>query len=211
MTNRSLTTVEFHGATLLTSPAETPEATLVAMKPVVEGMKLDWGGQHKKLLAHPVLSQGVSVMEIPSDGGLQEATALPLTRLNFWMATIHPNRIKDQAVRDAVIRYQVECADTLFAHFFGRQHVAHAPIEVMEERPWHERPAEDRRLELATIAAYGRYGNHSCAWWYAMTQAKMPRPPRRFQPAWWQSEIDMPQPVQDNRAMVVVQMPGGRA
>lgn len=119
MADKSLTTLDFHGATLIARRGDTPAETLVAMKPVVEGMGLDWSGQHKKLLSHPVLAQGISVMTIPFAGGHQEMTALPLNRLNFWLATIQPDRVPDEAVRAKVIAYQTECADALFDHFFG--------------------------------------------------------------------------------------------
>ena len=65
MTN-DLTTVDFHGATLLAVRGETPAETLVAMKPVVEGMGLAWQPQHRKLLEHPILSQGIIELMIPS-------------------------------------------------------------------------------------------------------------------------------------------------
>jgi hypothetical protein len=120
--NRScaLTTISFHGASLVALPGETPETTMVAMKPVVEGMGLDWGGQHKKVLNHPVLSGCVSVTEIPSEGGMQRTVLLPLNRLHFWLATISPNRIADPVVRERVILFQTEAADVLFQHFFGK-------------------------------------------------------------------------------------------
>lgn len=118
--------VLFHGTKLLVRPGDGPDTTLVAMKPIVEGMGLDWGGQHKKLLGHPVLSKGISVMETPSAGGTQAMTALPLNRLHFWMATLHPNKITDPAVRERVIIYQTEAADALFERFFGA--AIHAPV-----------------------------------------------------------------------------------
>lgn len=116
----ALTTIDFHGAKLIAVRGETPDTTLVAMKPVVEGMGLDWGGQHKKLVAHPVLAKGISITEIPSPGGPQSAVMLPLNRLNFWLATVQPDRVKDPDVRARIIEYQTECADVLFAHFFGK-------------------------------------------------------------------------------------------
>jgi hypothetical protein len=115
-----LTTVDFHGATLLAVRGATPAETLVAMKPVVEGMGLTWQPQHRKLVEHPLLSQGIVEMMIPSAGGPQAMTALPLNRLNFWLATIQPNKIPDPEARARVIRYQTECADVLFTHFFGQ-------------------------------------------------------------------------------------------
>jgi hypothetical protein len=118
--SNSLTTIDFHGATLIAVRGETPETTLVAMKPVVEGMGLDWKSQHAKIAGHPILSKGMVEITIPSAGGSQGMTALPLNRLNFWLATVQPKKVPDAAVRAKVIAYQTECADVLFAHFFGK-------------------------------------------------------------------------------------------
>jgi len=115
-----LTTIDFHGAKLVAIAGDRPENTLVAMPPIVEGMGLNWEGQRKKIMAHPVLSKGASVTVVPSEGGPQEMTCLSLDLLNFWLATIHPDRIKDEAVRAKVIEYQTECARVLFNHFFGK-------------------------------------------------------------------------------------------
>lgn len=115
-----LTTISFHGATLVALKGATPADTLVAMKPVVEGMGLTWEPQFTKLKTHPVLSKGVTEIVIPSAGGDQRATALPLSRLNFWLATIRPGKVTDPDVRSKVVEYQEECADVLFAHFFAK-------------------------------------------------------------------------------------------
>lgn len=42
MADKSLTTVDFLGATLIARRGDTPTGALVAMKPVVEGTELDW-------------------------------------------------------------------------------------------------------------------------------------------------------------------------
>jgi hypothetical protein len=115
-----LTKIDFHGAELLAVAGETPETTMVAMRPLVEGMGLDWKTQFRKLQGHPVLNEGVGIMTIPSLGGSQESVALPLNRVNYWLATIHTNRIPNAEIRAKVLDYQRECADALFAHFFGQ-------------------------------------------------------------------------------------------
>ncbi|MFP5513297.1 MAG: phage antirepressor N-terminal domain-containing protein [Alphaproteobacteria bacterium] len=114
-----LTTVDFHGAKLVAVKGNTPAETLVAMKPIVEGMGLDWSSQHAKVMRHPVLSKGIQHIAIPSAGGVQETTAIPLNRLSLWLATVHPDKVRAD-VRDVVIQYQEECADVLFAHFFAK-------------------------------------------------------------------------------------------
>ncbi|MBW6397044.1 antA/AntB antirepressor family protein [Roseomonas sp. HJA6] len=116
----ALAEISFHGATLVARRGDTPETTMVAMKPIVEGMGLDWSAQLKKLKENPVLAKGMAVIAIPSAGGDQDGVALQLTRLNFWLATVSTKRIADLATREAIIVYQEECADTLFAHFFGQ-------------------------------------------------------------------------------------------
>lgn len=116
----NLTTIRFHGASLIAKKGDTPETTLVAMKPLVEGMELDWKSQHAKITGHPILGKGMVEITMPSEGGPQAMTALPLNRIHFWLATIHPNKIRNAAIREKVIIYQTEVADTLFEKFFGR-------------------------------------------------------------------------------------------
>lgn len=120
MTKNAITTIPFHGTSLIVQKGDTPDTTLVAMKPLVEGMKLAWQPQHVKLSAHPVLSKGITEIVIPSAGGDQAMTALPLNRIHFWLATIQPNKVKDLSIREKVIIFQTEVADTLFDKFFGR-------------------------------------------------------------------------------------------
>jgi hypothetical protein len=125
--------VDFHGAQLLALGEDTPETTIVAMKPIVEGIGLDWEGQHKKLLSRPFFSQGISIMEIPSAGDIQRTTGLSLNRLSFWLATIQTNRIADLDIRARIIAYQTKCADVLHAHFFGRA-LAHPDQMSIDDR-----------------------------------------------------------------------------
>jgi len=121
MTANSLTTIQFHGASLIAQRGDTPETTLVAMKPVVEGMGLAWSPQFVKLKDHPVLAPAVTqIVTTGADGKSYEMTAVPLNRLHFWLATVNPKKVPDPVVREKVIIYQTEVADTLFDKFFGR-------------------------------------------------------------------------------------------
>lgn len=121
MTANSLTTIQFHGASLIAQRGDTPETTLVAMKPVVEGMGLDWAGQFTKMKDHPILSPTVGEIPMVAEDGKQRLmTALPLNRLHFWLATVNPKKVPDPVIREKVIIYQNEVADTLFEKFFGR-------------------------------------------------------------------------------------------
>lgn len=118
----AITTIPFHGASLYAMAGDTPEKTLVAMKPIVDGMMLDWSGQRQKIDRHPVLNTCVVVtpLQMPGDDQVRDHTFLPLNRLHFWLATIQPNRISHAEVREKVIVTQTEAADVLFNHFFGK-------------------------------------------------------------------------------------------
>ncbi|HTH08429.1 MAG TPA: phage antirepressor N-terminal domain-containing protein [Acidovorax sp.] len=107
-------TVPFHGADLYV--VEHNGQPYTPMKPIVEGMGLDWGGQHKKVAANES-RWGVSVMEIPSAGGVQMATCLLLRKLPAWLATIDAGRVKNLEARARVIQYQNECDDVLWQYW----------------------------------------------------------------------------------------------
>lgn len=128
--------VDFHGTELIL--VEKDGQPFVPMKPVVEGIGLDWGGQHKKLAGNEK-RWGVSVMEIPSAGGMQSIVCLPLRKLAGWLTTVQASRIKDPSVKAKVIDYQNECDDVLWRYWNeGRAEnpraAANDPIIPVERR-----------------------------------------------------------------------------
>lgn len=150
-----LTIVDFHGTSLIAQKGESPTTTLVAMRPIVEGMGLDWSAQYRKIRRNAVLRKGIAVMATPSARGPQDALALPLSRLNFWLATVDADRIKNADTRARVIEYQEECADVLFAHFFrqGRQDVIQGQPEPKENEAAKVRMVTEARHTFGTRAS----------------------------------------------------------
>lgn len=114
MANTSLMPVDFAGATLYIINNEGNPFT--PMKPIAEAMGLDWAGQFTKLKANSA-RWGIEEISIPSNGGEQSMSCLPLRKLPGWMMTIHPNKVKDAAVRDRIVRYQNECDDVLWDYW----------------------------------------------------------------------------------------------
>lgn len=126
-----LISVFFNGATLLAIKGDTLESTLIAMKPVCEGIGLNWSVQYKKILRHPVLRACVSIkeMQMPGDDQTREHVFLSYTRLNFWLALLNTNKIPDLQIRSVAIKYQTEVADVLASHF-----VTKATEELTEDQ-----------------------------------------------------------------------------
>lgn len=84
------------------------------MKPIVEGMGITWQSQLEKIKNR--FSKGVTEIVIPSAGGSQSMTCLALRKLNGWLQTISPNKVKPE-IRDRVIQYQEECDDVLYEYW----------------------------------------------------------------------------------------------
>lgn len=89
----------------------------VAMRPVVEGMGLDWASQTVKIHENPALQS--TVVEIPTvaeDGKKRTMLCLPEEMLPFWMALVNAKKVKPE-LREKVIRFQVEAARVLHKAF----------------------------------------------------------------------------------------------
>lgn len=115
MAKSTISTVSFHGASLtVTSIDGVPH---VALKPICDALSVDWTAQRRRLMRHPVLSEGVAITAIPSGRGDQETVLLPLDKLNGWLFGISAARVRDPARRERLVQYQRECFDVLAAHF----------------------------------------------------------------------------------------------
>ncbi|WP_334468941.1 phage antirepressor N-terminal domain-containing protein [Arsenophonus sp. PmNCSU2021_1] len=100
------------------------------MKPIVEGMGMDWKSQFRKL--NQRFAKGMVMLTIPSDGGPQDMACLALRKLNGWLQTISPNKVKPE-IRDKVVQYQEECDDVLYEYWTKGQVVNPRKRSIMQE------------------------------------------------------------------------------
>lgn len=110
--------VPFHQHQIMTVKTDT--AVFVVMKPIVEALGLDWRAQQRRIAGHPVIAKGMALMAIPSAGGMQETLALDLEQFHGWLITLTPERVKDEAKRDVILRYQAEAFRVVFEHYHGK-------------------------------------------------------------------------------------------
>jgi len=93
-------------------------AIYIPLKPICEAMGIDHDSQRHRINRDPVLAKGAVVMTVPfGAGGQQMMFCLSLNRINFWLATIQPERIKNEPARERAMLYREECADVLFVYF----------------------------------------------------------------------------------------------
>ena len=91
----------------------------VGMKALCEQMGLQWEAQLKRIKRDENLSQGMSMMDIPSNGGTQEMVCLPLDMINGWLFGIDASRVKED-IRARVLAYQRECYVVLYNYWHGK-------------------------------------------------------------------------------------------
>ncbi|ARF50042.1 hypothetical protein DSJ_12265 [Pantoea stewartii subsp. stewartii DC283] len=111
----------FHGQKIIT--AMVAGVAYVAMKPIVENIGLDWKSQYAKLVSQRE-KFGCGDITIPTKGGVQQMLCIPLKKLNGWLFSINPAKVRD-AVREGLIRYQEECFTAL--HDYWSKGVATNP------------------------------------------------------------------------------------
>lgn len=103
----------------------------VAMRPIVDGMGLNWKTQYRKLTdAGDRLCVVLMTTQMPGDDQARKHVFIPIERLFGWLMTIHPSRVKP-AIRDNVIAYQQECDRVLFRHFFHGLHVESEALRLI--------------------------------------------------------------------------------
>ncbi|HIH9995920.1 phage antirepressor N-terminal domain-containing protein [Klebsiella grimontii] len=123
--------VPFNGHQIITAMAA--GIAYVAMRPVVENLGLDWATQLRKLRGGVGNSnrRDISIVDdergshmttpskfgccdiaIPSKGGIQKMLCIPLKKLNGWLFSINPEKVRAD-IRDKLIQYQEECFTVL--------------------------------------------------------------------------------------------------
>jgi len=114
----SVISVPFHEDTI--TAIETPDAQMVAVRPICERLGMSWSSQLQRLKAEKRW-RGVAI-NTPSAGGLQETYCIPRSKLFGWLASISANRVKPE-VRAMLELYQDEADDVLAAYFLNRDEV----------------------------------------------------------------------------------------
>lgn len=162
----ALIPVPFHGDTI--TCIETPDGEFVAVKPICERLGLAWQTQHRKLTANP--RWGVTILMIPSAGGAQEMTCIPVTKVFGWLGTITANRVKPE-VRPMLERYQAEADMVLDRHFRKRAAETSARIDELEKMQWHShqqlkdaRPKWARAFMLMEVGSSDYMIDKRCGW-----------------------------------------------
>ncbi|ELS1554310.1 phage antirepressor Ant [Salmonella enterica] len=102
--------VPFNGQQIITAMAA--GVAYVAMKPIVENLGMSWGTQQQKLMKCLEKFNCIHMNMVAADGKLRKLLLLPLKKLNGWLFSINPEKVRAD-IRDKLIKYQEECFTVL--------------------------------------------------------------------------------------------------
>ncbi len=86
----------------------------IVVKDICEHIGLNAKGQIKKLQEDE--SYESKLIKVQTKGGLQEVFTIPLSKLNGWLFSINPNKVKPE-VKQKLIEYKKECFNVLNNYF----------------------------------------------------------------------------------------------
>lgn len=116
------------------------DESLVAMRPVVEGIGLAWQTQHRKIMAASDRWRvTIKVTRVPGQDRAREHLFIPLQRLFGWLMSIHPGNVRPE-LRAEIVAYQQECDQVLARHFFADLRADSARLTLLQGEFFHRHP-----------------------------------------------------------------------
>ena len=125
--------VPFNGQQIITAMAA--GVAYVAMKPIVENLGMSWGTQQQKLMKQLDKFNCIHMNMVAADGKLRKLLCLPLKKLNGWLFSINPEKVRSD-IRDKLIQYQEECFTVLHDYWTkGKAENARKKTSVDDRTP----------------------------------------------------------------------------
>lgn len=123
--------VPFYGDSIITLGAEGNH--YVALRPICAALGIDAKNQREKIQSDE--RWGDITLPCQTPGGVQEMLCLPLKKLNGWLFSINPNKVRSD-LKEKVIQYQEECFEVLFRYWQGeavsRQAKPQTPYDLID-------------------------------------------------------------------------------
>jgi phage antirepressor YoqD-like protein len=116
-------TVNFDGAELISIKDLNNDTGYGAIKYICQGLGLSERKSRQeveKLKSDPVLSKGIRLFGLPTNGGIQEAICLEWNFIPIWLAKINLKIIKDETLKTKLIEYQIKAKDILASAFINK-------------------------------------------------------------------------------------------
>ncbi len=125
------------------------ENVFVPLRPLVEGMGLDWSAQRKRIKKNPVLNEvchsvAVTATEKGVGKGGRTVLCIPISHLNGFLFGINADRVRGD-IRPLLIEYQRNCYRVLFDAFNGIESMRRFYTAVGYDEKWVSQRIEKHR------------------------------------------------------------------
>jgi hypothetical protein len=104
-------------------------STMVALRPIVEAIGLNWTRQASRVQADPKFNC-THMYTVGADGKQRDMLCIPLKQVRMYLVSINSKKVKKE-VSDQLLEYQMTCADILEAHFTNT--VSRAEVERLTQ------------------------------------------------------------------------------
>lgn len=112
--------IDFHGHKISTCQDEQTGKVYCLPREIASQVGMNWSGQHVKLTQSALYKKHTRYQGILTPGGSQEMMLLDIEYLPAWLSSISPEKVHED-IRDKLIMYQEECAQTLRDYWFAGQ------------------------------------------------------------------------------------------
>ena len=112
--NKDIVSIDFYDKRL--TAIKKDDETYVAMKPIVEGIGLDWKSQHQKLVTNASKFSCGDITTTGKDNKQYQMLCIPLKKLNGYLFSINPEKVRED-IKYKVVLYQEECFKALYDYF----------------------------------------------------------------------------------------------
>ncbi|MEM7336327.1 MAG: phage antirepressor N-terminal domain-containing protein [Chloroflexota bacterium] len=119
------------------------ENVYVPLRPLVEGMGLDWSAQYRRIKKNIVLRE-VCTSVVVTTTQARETLCIPISHLNGFLFGINANRVKAN-IRPLLLAYQQNCYRVLFDAFNGIESMTRFYQAMGHEGSW-----IDKRIDKHT-------------------------------------------------------------
>ena len=118
------------------------------MRPIVENMGLDWGGQAVKLKANRGRWTVEMISTVAQDGVKREMLSMPVRKLPAWLNSINPKKVRPE-LRAKIELYQAESDDALWNYWINGR-AERAKAEPVIPSPISKRTDPERKALTAS-------------------------------------------------------------
>lgn len=120
------------------------ETQSVVVKDICEAIGLDFTGQYRKIQSDESFES--KLIKVQTRGGLQEVFTIPLSKLNGWLFSINPNKVKPE-VKQKLIEYKKECFNVLNNYFNNGIAINHRATDTALQKILNQLETQNQEIQ----------------------------------------------------------------